>query len=417
MKDSGVEWIGKIPENWGTRRLKAIATIANGATPESGEPDYWDGNIKWATPEDLSLIQGRFISDTRRKITKKGYESCAAKIVPNQSIVISTRAPIGLLAESTDSMCFNQGCRGLVPSNGFDTGFLYYYVLMSQTTLDSFGTGSTFKELSRKNLADFQIPYPPHDQQKRVSHFLDSKTALIDRVIGQKRKLIDLLKEKRTAIINRAVTRGLDENVELVDSGVEWIGRVPKGWRVEKIKYIAPVRDQKTENSKGRDYVGLENIESETGKFIESETPPEPESIVNAYEKNDLLFCKLRPYLAKVLRANKSGVCTSELLVLKVDANKLSQDFLYYRLLSRDFLALVNNSTYGAKMPRASWNFIGNVFIPIPNISEQMRIVAELRALDENINQAIQKIEHGVRLLTEYRASMISHVVTGKVEV
>lgn len=161
------------------------------------------------------------------------------------------------------------------------------------------------------------------------------------------------------------------------DSGVAWLGKVPAHWELQRLKYSVRLRNEKVEASAGVvNYIGLENIEPRTGRLIVSETDIEPEGQSNRYHRGDVLFGKLRPYLAKVHLAEQAGLCTSELLVL--EPGSLTSRFLFYWALSDQFIKLVDSSTYGAKMPRASWDFIGSLPSPVPPIAEQRAIVAFL---------------------------------------
>jgi type I restriction enzyme, S subunit len=196
------------------------------------------------------------------------------------------------------------------------------------------------------------------------------------------------------------------------DSGVEWLGEIPAHWKTQRLKYAAPSSKAKlTEKTDDLPYIGLENIESQTGRLL-LDTPIEiVESTVGLFYKGDVLFGKLRPYLAKVVCVDFSGVCTTELLVLQPNAI-VNGKFLFYRLLSEDFIKLVNSLTYGTKMPRVSSEQIGNLPIPFPLLGEQCAIAAFLDRETAIINALIAKKERLIELLQEKRAALISHAVT-----
>ena len=206
MKNSGIEWLGEIPEHWEVKALKYVFRILNGSTPRSGEPFYWDGDIPWATPDDLGSLQGDSLFSTRRMITKDGYNSCGTSLAPAGSLVLSTRAPIGHLAIAAVPLCTNQGCRCLVFHAKDETRFFYYQLLTARQELESWGQGSTFQELSRDKLGAIYLVAPPLSEQCAIAAFLDRETARIDTLIEKIRKSIDLLREYRTALITAAVT-------------------------------------------------------------------------------------------------------------------------------------------------------------------------------------------------------------------
>jgi type I restriction enzyme S subunit len=195
------------------------------------------------------------------------------------------------------------------------------------------------------------------------------------------------------------------------DSGVEWLGEVPEGWDIVRLKFGVSLINQKIDGQTlDLPYVGLENIESGTGRFIQSDESLQPEGQSNRFKSGDVLFGKLRPYLAKALRTKYTGICTSELLVLR--PRHLTQDFLLYYLLNKEFIQTVNASTYGTKMPRANWDNIGNLPILIPPLPEQCTIAAFLDRETARIDALVEKKRRLVDLLAEKRQALITHAVT-----
>ena len=194
-------------------------------------------------------------------------------------------------------------------------------------------------------------------------------------------------------------------------SGVEWLGEIPEHWCVKRLKYCASLINQKVDGSESElPYTGLEHIESWTGKRIVSDSELTSDGQSSHYQRGDVLFGKLRPYLAKVLRANEEGICTGELLVLR--PNLVLRDYLFNYILARDFISIVDSSTYGSKMPRANWEFIGNLPTIIPPKVEQHVIAEFLDRETERIDGLIEKKEQQIELLREKRSALISHAVT-----
>ncbi|MEI6841654.1 MAG: restriction endonuclease subunit S [Methanomicrobiales archaeon] len=195
------------------------------------------------------------------------------------------------------------------------------------------------------------------------------------------------------------------------DSSVEWLGEVPEGWGSKRLKFTADLINEKIDATNlGLLYIGLENIESWTGRYLPSEAPVEMEGLSNHFKAGDVLLGKLRPYLAKVFKTNAEGVCTSELLVLH--PKLVNQRFLFYYFISRDFIKTIDSSTFGAKMPRANWDFIGNLPSLIPSSQEQTAIATFLDSETARIDALIEKKERLIALLEEKRAALISHAVT-----
>ena len=195
-------------------------------------------------------------------------------------------------------------------------------------------------------------------------------------------------------------------------SGVEWLGEIPHGWKLKRLKYVAPTSTARLDHKPDAlPYVGLEQIESQTGRLL-MDTPVENvESTVGVFGKGDVLFGKLRPYLAKVVHVGFDGVCTTEILVLK-PRQEVDGRFIFFLLLSDGFISLVNSMTFGAKMPRASSEQVGNIVAPLPPLPEQRAIAAYLDRETASIDALIARKQRLISLLQEKRTALISHAVT-----
>lgn len=195
------------------------------------------------------------------------------------------------------------------------------------------------------------------------------------------------------------------------NSGAEWLGEIPEHWGTKRLKYCAPHINEKYDGRLAElPYTGLEHIESWTGRPIPNNNQITSDGQSNRFKPGDVLFGKLRPYLAKVLRPKEDGICTGELLVLR--STTVAQDYLFYYILNRDFISIVDSSTYGAKMPRANWEFIGNLPLLLPPSGEQQSIATFLDRQTNHINTLISKKEQQIELLQEKRAAIISNAVT-----
>lgn len=200
------------------------------------------------------------------------------------------------------------------------------------------------------------------------------------------------------------------EYVELDNTRAHWVESRPAHWLERKIKYAVTLINEKVEAKDSKlEYTGLENIESWTGKRVSSSLISE--GLASRYQSNDILFGKLRPYLAKVLQTNKEGLASTEALVMRPE-ELLEPGFLKYFLLNKDFINLVNGSTYGSKMPRANWDFIGNQYIFLPPLKEQNCIVDFLDVQCKKIDMLIDKKQKFIEKLEEQRRRTITNAVT-----
>jgi len=204
--------------SWPLARIEQCAEIVSGATPSTTKSEYWDGDIYWATPKDLSELEGAYLSDTPRKITKRGLESCAATILPPNSVLFSSRAPIGHVAINTVPMATNQGFKSFVPRpDRLDPKFLYHWLRKNRAHLESLGNGATFKEVSKAVVSRIEIPLPPLPEQRRIVEILDKA---------------DALRAKRRAALAQLDT--LTQSIFLDMFGDPATN--PKGWRVGRLE-------------------------------------------------------------------------------------------------------------------------------------------------------------------------------------
>ena len=208
---------------WPVATIGEVCEVVSGATPKTGKPEFWDGNVPWVTPKDLSKLGQKHLSDTPRHITKAGLKSCSARMLPAQSVLLSSRAPIGLVAINTLPVCTNQGFKSLVPR--FDLvspDFLFWWLKTQEKHIQSKGRGATFKEVSKKIVEDLQIPLPLLDEQRRIAGILDAA---------------DALRAKRRAALARLDT--LTQSIFLDMFGDPATN--PKGWPVGALRSLGRV--------------------------------------------------------------------------------------------------------------------------------------------------------------------------------
>ncbi len=427
-KDSGVEWIGKIPTHWKISAIKYTSEVVNGSTPKSGINEYWNGNIYWITTDDLGKLEGKLISDSKRKISEAGLKSCGTKMVPEGSVILSTRAPIGHLGILSMSACTNQGCKSIVPKN-INNKFLYYILMLSKEQLQALGQGSTFQELTTAALKQFNIVHPPVVEQSSIANYLDQKTSEIDKLISKKEQLINLLEEEKTAVINHAINKGLNPDVPMKDSGVEWLGHIPEHWDCVRLKNLVkePLKyganeSANDDNPNNPRYIRITDFGSD-GNLKEDTFKSLPVNVAKDYmlEEGDLLFARSGATVGKTfLFKNYIGKACFAGYLIKASFNPVR--------VNSTFIDYVTRSNYYKNwkqsiFQQATIQNIGadkyNLFkIPIPSgINEQNQIVSYLRTKTEAINLLITKYKEEISYLKEYKTALISEVVTGKVDV
>jgi type I restriction enzyme S subunit len=430
-KDSGVEWIGEVPEGWRIVPLKALAQIVNGATPESGNPEYWDGDIAWFTPADLDNENVSELIKPRRRITAEGLASCAARLTPAGSVILSTRAPVGSVGVTLIPSATNQGCRTLVTNPRILPKLLADMLVAARSELSLRSNGATFQELSTDSLASLRIPLAPLEEQTAIVSFLDRATARIDALIAKKTEFIELLAKKRQALITHAVTKGLDPNVKMKDSGVEWLGQVPAHWKVRPIKSLANKTgalfidgdwiESKNLSDSGIRYITTGNVGvgeyKEQGSGYISESTFEELSCTEVFP-GDVLVSRLNPPIGRACIVPNLGsrIVTSVDNVIFRPALDFSSAFVVYRFSAADYSHELGLLASGATMQRVSRTELGNVRIAWPPLDEQLAIVAVLDRETARIDLLIEKVQLSIDLLKKRRSALITAAVTGQID-
>lgn len=403
-KDSGVEWLGEVPSHW---ELGRISTYFTERRTKVSDKDYpalsvtklgvfpqWENVAKTNDGDNRKLAKkGDFVINSRSD--RKGSSGIAKQdgSVSLINIVLQPKKINSVYSE---------------------------YLFKSYSFIEEFyrvghGIVADLWTTRFEDIKNSLIIFPPLSEQQRIAQFLDDKIAKIDQAVDLAEKQIALLKEHKQILIQNAVTRGLNPDVPLKHSGVEWIGQVPEHWEVKKLKFVLTLSNKKEESkNSNKRYIGMENIESFTGKI--NDIPLIAEGIANSFYKDEILFGKLRPYLAKSYLADFDGICSTEFLVYR-STKVLNNRFALNIFLSYGFIDAVNASTYGSKMPRANAEFISNMFLAIPPLSEQKQIIDYLDKQTAKIDQAIALKTAHIEKLKEYKSVLINDVVTGKVRV
>lgn len=367
---------------WPSIRLDQCAEVVSGATPDTSEPSYWDGNICWATPRDLSNLEGAYISDTPRKITLPGLQSCAASILPPESVLLSSRAPIGHVAINTAPMATNQGFKSLVPDRKrLYPKFLYHWLRKNRPYLESLGNGATFKEVSKSVVSRIEIPLPPLPEQRRIAEILDKA---------------DALRAKRRAALAQLDT--LTQSIFLDMFGDPATN--PKGWRLERLGQLAGTTSGGTPSREVDEYFGGEIPWVKSGELHEGVVMATEESLTARGLAES--SAKLMPpgtvlvamYGATVGAVAVLGIeaATNQAVCCISPSHQLMVDYLVY-LLRRLTPALLAKRVGGAQ-PNLSQDLLRKLVVPVPPRQLQ-------ETFSSRVASAVRMKRNGLQSLSE----------------
>ena len=410
MKDSGVEWLGKIPNHWMIRRIKNLFELRNEKNYEALE----DVNLI-SLYTDKGVVQHSDLTETtgNKAVTAEGY-----KIVKEDDIVVNIiLCWMGAVGRSAYNGVTSPAYDVYKPLHDTNSKYYHYLFRTSQFNGECYRYGRGIMLMRwRTYSTEFRaisVPLPPEDVQKRIVNFLDKKIDDVDRLIGNVQKQIEKLKAYKQSLITEVVTKGIDPTVPMKDSGVEWIGEIPEHWNIERLKFNVSINAEK-QSSLDLPYIALEHIEGFSGKRIKTDNVYEVDGAIVAHS-GEILFGKLRPYLAKVYKVEEETYVSSEFAVFS--AETIDNQYLKWYMLSYGFLDTVNASTYGTKMPRANIDFIKNMYIPVFDVQEQEKIALYLNEKSSKIDQLIAIKQSKIEKLEQYKRSLIYEYVTGKKEV
>lgn len=401
-----------------SKQLRYIFLVASGATPESGRPEYWDGTILWATPEDVSSVEGYWLQDTRRKITAEGYASCGTSLAPPDSIILTKRAPIGQLALLAKEACSNQGCLLLTPRAAGDTRFFYYWLSAQADHLQVLGRGSTFMELSSDDLKSLQVPHPGSENQSAIANYLDRETSQIDKLVKSKECLLELLAEKQKTFIMSAVITGLN-SAGLRDSGVSWLGGIPKNWETRRLAWLFRERDER-----GEPDLPLLEVSINSGVALREFSDDRIESTAadfNTYKvarKGDIVFNKMRMWQGAVGVAPQDGLVSPDYVVAAPTGN-MSPDYAGLLFRTGSFSAECARRSHGIVWDRLRlyWEEFRDIEVPLPPAGAQADIVNKIANESKKLQAVYAATERTIALLKERRAALIGAAVTGEIDV
>lgn len=420
MKDSGIPWIGVIPKEWEVVPFRSY-TIERAEKNKGGKTREL---LALSFALGVTLYEDKVYNMDRVKDNYEDYQ-----LVYKNDLVLSPNDIIkGSVYVSKYNGCISPMYCVFSARNANTHNLLYLsYLLRTKEAgrrfffiargliggiLDNGKYVTRRMTVSRQDLLTFKVLLPPISEQRKIVDFLNKRCGEIDEMIALQEEFIEELKAYKQSVITEAVTRGLNPNVKFKDSGIDWIGKIPQGWEVCRLKNVVKKRNQKADDTTLQ-YIGLEHLVGFSEEMVETENVYDKEGS-NMCFPDDVIFGKLRPYLGKVKVIHEQCCCSAEFLVLQ---GASVPAYVRYLMLSDWFIEIVNSSTYGAKMPRANADFILNMNVCFPsNIDQQRQIADFLDKKCSDIDNLIAIKQQKIEELKDYKKSIIYEYVTGKKE-
>lgn len=400
-------------------QLRHQVEIVSGSTPDSGNDGYWDGDITWVTPEDVSQVEGNVLRDARRKLTADGFANSGATMAAPGTIVLTKRAPIGQLALLGIEACSNQGCFLISTRRGNEPRYFYYVLVSNVPLLQALGRGSTFMELTTSDLKALRVPALEVRQQIALADFLDAETTRIDALVVAKQRLLDLIAEKRKAVVAAAVTRGLDANIALRPTGAEWMPEAPAHWRSSRVGRLF-------RQSKNLDHPDLTvlsvyrefGVVERASRDDNANRVPDDLSKYQLVEPGDLVINKMKAWQGSLGISDYRGITSPDYVVFRPEHSELP-GFLHFLLRTPQLTTVYLSISNGIRINQ--WRIeperFASVPLFLPPLAEQRAIVEHVARETRKLDAVRAATERTIALLKERRSALIAAAVTGQIDV
>lgn len=434
-KTSPIAWMDRLPSHWDTAALRWLSKRYAGGTPDKGNDVYWeDGDIPWI---NSGAVNDGYITKPSGLITRDGFANSSAKWIPKDALVMAlagqgkTKGMVAQLGIKTTS---NQSMAALIPDRRLTPRYLYWWLTANYQNIRNMAGGDARDGLNLEMLGAIPCPLPPINEQEAIERFLDAKTAQVDKLVAQKLELIDKLKEKRSALISRAVTRGLPPEAaeaeglnptpEMKASGVDWLGAVPQRWRVLPLRRL--IKFVKTGNTpsgaeehhfeeNGFDWYSPSDFSEEiylgrANRALSAEGKAE----VRIFPEKTVMLVGIGATIGKVGLALGESSCNQQINAIGC-GHKLDPAFAtYYLKILRDFIVKCGKFT---TLPIINQDETKNLVFTVPPLSEQSAIATYLDRETAKIDRLMDQVDDAISRLSEYRQAVITSAVIGKFDV
>ena len=420
-------WLGLLRAEWPLVPLRYLVTFLSGGTPDKGNADFWaGGTIPWVSPKDMKVDR---IDDSEDHITEAALDGSATQLLPIGSVLVVVRGMILAhtlpVAVTTGPVTINQDIKALVCGSRVMPEFLHAVLAGQAEWLLSLADSSAHgtKKLETEILQRFEVPCPPLAVQHRIITAMRDQAMALDQLVAAKQRVLELLSEKRKAIVGAAVTRGLDPKVKLRDSGVPWLGEIPAHWEFLKFSWCVFVAegqvDPEDDEFSSWPLIAPNHIESGTGRLLGLESASEQGAISGKYQchPGDVIYSKIRPALRKATIAPQACLCSADMYPMRVDGSRLISEYLLHYLLTDAFSVWAVLESNRVAMPKINRESLIELRMPVPPLDEQRALVGHIARETAKLDAVRAATERTIALLKERRSALIAAAVTGQLDV
>ena len=421
-KDSSDPWLGEVPAHWNSASLRWVTTRYAGGTPDKLNQDYWvDGTVPWL---NSGAVNQGLISEPSAFITQDAYENSSAKWIPEGALVMALAGQgktKGMVAQLAIASTCNQSMAAIVPNDEVAPRYLYWWLTSNYQNVRNMAGGDLRDGLNLELLGNIPCPLLPIKEQFAIATFLDRETAKIDALVAEQEKLIALLKEKRQAVISHAVSKGIDPNATMKDSGVAWLGKVPAHWKISQSRRLFSERkdrafgeDRQLTASQKHGVIYQDEFMALEGQKVVQVI--HGADILKHVEPNDFVI-SMRSFQGGIEWCGLPGSISSAYVML-IPSESIVPGFFRYLFKSSSYIQALQSTTNlvrdGQALRYANFTLVD---LPVVPVDEQTAIAAFLDQETAKFDALTAEAEKGIALLKERRSALITAAVTGKIDV
>lgn len=366
-------------DKWKAEKIGSICQVVSGGTPSRNIPEYFGGDIPWFTPTEIPKEKIEILFNSQENINELGYKKSSTKLLPKGTVLLTSRATIGLIGIAGKELTTNQGFANFISNEKMlDNWFLAFWLHSRIELIKSLSSGTTFKEISKTTIRNLDIDLPPLEEQKQIAALFQSIETAMEQVDGQ---------EKNLKALQKSLVNGLFTKEPVFGNLLNSNNCTPTTFgEIAECDKKYPEHEKEVERFVGLEWIEADNFQLQGFGLVANGT-----TFSKRFAKGDVLFGKRRAYLKKVAVADFDGICSGDILVIRAKAKKMLQGLLPYYISADAFIQHAVSTSAGSLSPRTKWKDLAELEVSIPDLKTQSTILEVLQQLDNTVNQLKQQ--------------------------